>query len=150
MKGRGWCGHLLNVDAANVSNSHVFILGMLLTVHLKGNFVGCKGGGCLAKQPQGGQSDTAATAGVLSFTPTPSLVSPAIGNDLGIMCNSVSTCQDKYRPLTSGVTKAIRLVLSKLASTDRNTAPIISMGCLFAAAIFCFTLTKSFLLNPDL
>ena len=53
IKGSGWCGHLLNVDAANVSSSQVFILGMLLTVHGNCNLVGPKGEVVLVSSDRG-------------------------------------------------------------------------------------------------
>ena len=95
INGSGWCGHLLNVDAANVSNSHFFILGMLLALHGNGSLLGLEGGGCLSRQPHGARFDTAATVGVESCSPAPSLASHAVGNVMGITYSSVRTCQDR-------------------------------------------------------
>ena len=90
MNESGWCGHLLNVDAAKVSSSHFFILGMLLALHGNGSLPGLEGGGCLSKQPHGARFDTAATVGIVSFSLAPGLASPAVKNDLGVTYSSVA------------------------------------------------------------
>ena len=42
--GSGWCGHLLNVDAENLSSSHCFILLLFFSVGSNGSSFGRVGG----------------------------------------------------------------------------------------------------------
>ena len=79
--GSTWCGQLLDVDAANVLCSHLFILRMFPVVHGNGIWLGLGGGFLLRGQPHGAQSVVQSGSSPLAL----GLVSPALGNDLGIM-----------------------------------------------------------------
>ena len=94
--GSGWCGHLLNVDAANVANSQFFILGMFLASPGNGRLSGLEGGARLSKQPHGAHFGIVeATVETVPSSPSLVLASPAVGNDLVITYSAVRTCRDR-------------------------------------------------------